>query len=48
MRLFTFFIMMLCLPTIAYSHGGGCRKSSPEGQCCHMDKKEGEVHCHDK
>lgn len=27
-------------------HGGGCRKSSPEGQCCHMDKKAGVVHCH--
>ena len=28
------------------AHGGGCRKSSPPGQCCHMDKKAGEVHCH--
>lgn len=27
-------------------HGGGCRKSSPPGQCCHMDKKAGAVHCH--
>jgi hypothetical protein len=29
-----------------YHHGGGCRKSSPVGQCCHMDRKAGVVHCH--
>lgn len=29
-----------------YDHGGGCRKSSPPGQCCHMEKKTGRVHCH--
>ncbi len=27
-------------------HGGGCRKSSPPGLCCHMDHKTGIVHCH--
>lgn len=27
-------------------HGGGCRKSSPPGQCCHMDRRTGTVHCH--
>ncbi len=27
-------------------HGGGCRKSSPVGQCCHMQKSTGQVHCH--
>ena len=27
-------------------HGGGCRKSSPPGQCCHMNRKIGVVHCH--
>lgn len=27
-------------------HGGGCRKSSPPGKCCHMDNKKGRVHCH--
>ncbi len=27
-------------------HGGGCRKSSPPGQCCHMNRKTGVVHCH--
>ena len=29
-----------------YEHGGGCRKSSPPGQCCHMDWRTGIVHCH--
>ncbi|OWY02315.1 hypothetical protein B6V76_12900 [Thioclava sp. IC9] len=28
------------------AHGGGCRKSSPPGQCCHMDNSVGRVHCH--
>ncbi len=27
-------------------HGGGCRKDSPPGQCCHMDRKSGVSHCH--
>lgn len=27
-------------------HGGGCRKSSPPGMCCHMDNRTGVVHCH--
>ena len=30
----------------ATEHGGGCRKSSPPGMCCHMDRKRGVVHCH--
>jgi hypothetical protein len=30
----------------AVAHGGGCRKSSPPGQCCHMDNSTGTVHCH--
>ncbi|SIT23389.1 hypothetical protein SAMN05421774_11421 [Gemmobacter megaterium] len=34
------------LPGSVEAHGGGCRKSSPPGQCCHMDKKAGRVHCH--
>lgn len=29
-----------------FEHGGGCRKSSPPGQCCHMDNSVGRVHCH--
>ncbi|MDO5658550.1 MAG: hypothetical protein Q4G36_09545 [Paracoccus sp. (in: a-proteobacteria)] len=29
------------------AHGGGCRKSSPAGQCCHADNRNGgRVHCH--
>jgi len=28
------------------AHGGGCRKSSPPGQCCHMQNSTGTVHCH--
>jgi hypothetical protein len=32
--------------TVALAHGGGCRKDSPPGQCCHMDTKTGVVHCH--
>jgi hypothetical protein len=31
---------------VALAHGGGCRKSSPPGQCCHMDNSTGIVHCH--
>ncbi|MGB3406695.1 MAG: hypothetical protein WBA67_04315 [Jannaschia sp.] len=26
------------------SHGGGCRKSSPPGQCCHAGSVP--LHCH--
>ncbi|MAP15687.1 MAG: hypothetical protein CMH86_12695 [Oceanibulbus sp.] len=26
------------------SHGGGCRKSSPPGQCCHAGSEP--YHCH--
>ena len=43
------FIMALAvwsLATTAWAHGGGCRKSSPPGECCHMDNSEGRVHCH--
>ncbi len=35
-------------PTLAYAHGGGCRKSSPPGQCCHKNHSTGVVHCHFK
>lgn len=41
-----FLILALALPFEVYSHGGGCRKDSPKGKCCHMDKKAGTVHCH--
>ena len=30
----------------AQAHGGGCRKDSPPGQCCHEQKSTGRVHCH--
>ena len=30
----------------ASAHGGGCRKASPPGQCCHRDNSTGLVHCH--
>lgn len=46
----TFILMMALImtiaPAVAMAHGGGCRKSSPPGQCCHMDHKTGIVHCH--
>jgi len=32
--------------TSEIAHGGGCRKNSPRGQCCHMQKSVGVVHCH--
>ncbi|WP_171060814.1 hypothetical protein [Poseidonocella sp. HB161398] len=34
------------LPPEPPGHGGGCRKSSPPGQCCHMESATGRVHCH--
>lgn len=34
------------IPAQTFAHGGGCRKSSPPGQCCHMDNRAGSVHCH--
>ena len=45
------FIMLLAAMSMfstgfAQAHGGGCRKSSPPGQCCHMETKTGQVHCH--
>ncbi|MGV0816411.1 hypothetical protein V6767_08920 [Martelella sp. FLE1502] len=39
-------LLALSTTTAAFAHGGGCRKSSPPGQCCHMEKKVGKVHCH--
>ncbi len=37
---------ILAAVSTAMAHGGGCRKSSPPGQCCHMETKTGVVHCH--
>lgn len=38
----------LCFSTVAAeAHGGGCRQSSPPGQCCHADNSNGgRIHCH--
>ena len=32
------------IDTQIISHSGGCRKSSPPGQCCHAGSKP--LHCH--
>ena len=41
-------IIALTAPTLSPpDHGGGCRKDSPTGQCCHKQKSTGNVHCHD-
>jgi hypothetical protein len=37
---------LLFVTSRAFAHGGGCHKSSPPGQCCHMDNSTGIVHCH--
>ncbi|MDH5179604.1 MAG: hypothetical protein OEZ39_17095 [Gammaproteobacteria bacterium] len=39
-------LVMITITGVALAHGGGCRKSSPAGLCCHMDHKTGVVHCH--
>lgn len=39
-------VIMMAAPVQAWAHGGGCRKDSPPGQCCHMEKRTGRVHCH--
>lgn len=39
-------IALAALATPAAAHGGGCRKSSPPGQCCHLETATGRVHCH--
>lgn len=37
---------LIASSSIAFAHGGGCRKDSPPGKCCHMDRKKGTMHCH--
>jgi len=32
---------LIITASAATAHGGGCRKSSPPGQCCHMDNSVG-------
>lgn len=40
-------LVLSSFATLAEAHGGGCRKSSPPGQCCHADNRNGgRVHCH--
>lgn len=40
-------IIVLASASTAWAHGGGCRKSSQAGQCCHADNSNGgRVHCH--
>lgn len=39
-------VIMLAFTVAVEAHGGGCRKDSPRGQCCHMEKRVGKVHCH--
>ncbi len=41
-------ISLVFVSNVVLAHGGGCRKSSPVGQCCHKETKTGEVHCHSK
>lgn len=40
-------VIMMAMTSTAWAHGGGCRKSSPPGKCCHADNSNGgRVHCH--
>ncbi|WP_293722728.1 hypothetical protein [Stappia sp.] len=45
-----FKMLMVCLALVALplsqagAHGGGCRKDSPPGKCCHAGSKP--YHCH--
>ncbi|MCS0496359.1 hypothetical protein NVS89_14740 [Ancylobacter sp. MQZ15Z-1] len=39
-------LAMVGFAPAAEAHGGGCRKNSPPGQCCHMDRQAGTSHCH--
>lgn len=39
-------VSVVVFSSLAFAHGGGCRKDSPPGQCCHMDRSTGLVHCH--
>lgn len=34
----------IAIPVEQIEHGGGCRKSSPPGKCCHAGSKP--LHCH--
>ncbi len=44
--IFLLMAALIILPAISYAHGGGCRKSSAAGECCHEEHSTGIVHCH--
>lgn len=46
MKVIALSLILTLISGVALAHGGGCRKSSPPGQCCHMETKTGIVHCH--
>lgn len=46
MKGFLVAITFVLVSNVVFAHGGGCRKSSPAGQCCHMQTSTGTVHCH--
>lgn len=46
MKIWIVTLALLFASSTVLAHGGGCRKSSPPGQCCHMDNSTGKVHCH--
>lgn len=39
-------LLLAVAGSAAFAHGGGCRKDSPPGKCCHMDHSTGTIHCH--
>ena len=39
-------VTLIFTSSIVIAHGGGCRKDSPPGQCCHKDRSTGIIHCH--
>lgn len=46
MKVLLIALSLMMVSSTVLAHGGGCRKSSPPGQCCHMDNSKGSVHCH--
>jgi|GEM_PF-2918156 len=42
--IYTLAILAILAPAFAVAHGGGCRKDSPSGQCCHAGSEP--YHCH--
>ncbi len=46
MKILVVALTLLFTSSIAMAHGGGCRKDSLPGKCCHKDHSTGIVHCH--